>query len=179
MLVLMTNTIMSNTALLAEKVDELDSIGGQDIRPHTYDYMLHKVPNMSELQFQRAFRLPHKIMSWHVDSFANNAAVLANVTLRPFANNAERLAWPIAMAVYRLAHGQDMFQIADRFDVGEAMIDAATWVILPRCFVSNGSTVFPNTDAKRRAEATFYYNRVGCGIPDVVGLIDGTIFQCA
>lgn len=138
---------------------------------HTYDFWRYRVPAMPDGVFHRYFRLPRDVIRFLANDIKENLSPTSNHLSHPV----ELL---VVIAIWRLAHASTLHLTAAQFDVGEATVDAASWMVLPfivrqynRKWVKQ---LWPSTEAARRKSARFFLERYGCGLPDVIGCIDGT-----
>ena len=142
-------------------------------RPHARYWMLYEVPQYSESDFKRCFRLPRVLMTYLSDTLESCPAL---TTSSRNTGQATPVWYLVAIAVYRLAHGHSTKNIALRFDVGEATVDFATWEVLPliaRTWRHLINDRFPLTEEARSKIAARWEARTGGGIPDIIGAMDG------
>ena len=139
--------------------------------PHAYDFWRYRLAAMPDHDFHRFFRVPRAMLRMIARGIVDDVACASHALAHPV----ELL---VAVAVWRLAHGSTLKLVASQFDIGEATVDAASWLVLPyiaRTYRKEWiAGLWPDTEAKRRVAAKFYRERIGCRMNDVVGCIDGT-----
>lgn len=144
-------------------------------RRHHRDFVLYQVPNMSDLDFKRTFRLSRNVLRWLADDIGADPCFSVHPQVAHMAHRPDLL---LAIAVYRLGHAISVHQIAQKFSVGEAIVNAATWTILPLVVARYRAKwiegLWPWTYEQRASIAKHFYEKKSCGIEHCNGALDGT-----
>lgn len=132
------------------------------------------LPLYDKLRFQRFMRMDRSMFNFIVEDLKKHPSFAV-------AQNVLSLAIPVGLqltiAIHRIAHHKSMRDIAEKFDVGEATVNKATWLVLQalvelykKKYIDDK---FPLTRRARMEAARAFQRKTRCGIPGVIGLIDG------
>jgi hypothetical protein len=129
---------------------------------------------LSEFDYQHTFRLPRPLMEYLISTLESDEMFLVDWRVATLTMS---VRWLVYVAIYRLAHGHGVHEVAKFWDVSDFLVNKASWSVLPAIVriwkAVQIDACYPSTSEARARISSFFLNRKGCGIPNAIGCMDG------